>query len=164
MNRPEEFWSKVSRRGLDECWPWTGALRRGYGVAKWHGRSLGAHRIAYMLLHGQVPGKMFICHKCDNPKCCNPRHLYVGDHTMNMLDKARKKRGRTRPAPGSSNPVAVLTDEKVVEIRKLYHSDPKRYSHRKLARLYGIGLSTVGRVIRGETYWLCKPDGETSES
>ena len=102
----ERFWSKVDRRGPDECWPWLGGARTGYGIL-WSGgsRGVGATRpathIAWEIVRGEsVPEGMFLCHKCDNPPCVNPAHLFLGTQTENMADCAAK--GRTSSGPKHS--------------------------------------------------------------
>lgn len=99
--RVERFWSKVDRRGPDECWPWKGSRNPdGYGSFSYQGRQARAHRMAWMLANGAVPeaGKL-ICHSCDNPPCCNPAHLWPGTPSDNMKDCYAKGRApRSAPA------------------------------------------------------------------
>lgn len=89
-------WAKVERRGPDECWPWTGCRRRGYGLVKVGGKrgvARSAHRVVYELTRGPIPPNAVVLHACDNPPCCNPRHLRIGDQHDNARD--RELRGRT---------------------------------------------------------------------
>lgn len=89
------FWEKVDKRGDDECWEWKGTRdRRNYGHFSPLGgeRTRQAHRVAYEMLHGPQPSHLFVCHRCDNPPCCNPAHLFLGtaaDNTHDMLAKGR---------------------------------------------------------------------------
>lgn len=101
MDTMERFWSKVDRRGPDECWPWTGSVCRGYGqfYIRCDGKTvaIGAHRIALAGLQWVFP-TLLCCHHCDNPLCCNPRHLYFGTTQMNTADRcARNRHGPTKP-------------------------------------------------------------------
>lgn len=92
------FWPKVQfPRDPDDCWNWGAALRNGYGVIGLGGREEGieyAHRLSYMFAHEFIPDGLEICHTCDNRRCVNPKHMYAGSRSDNMLDASR--RGRIR--------------------------------------------------------------------
>lgn len=92
-----KFWSRVDRRGDDECWTWQGSTFRG-GYGRFHVRKkevMQAHRWSWQNAHGQeIPEGMFVLHSCDNPPCVNPAHLRLGDHAENMRDRAQRKRSR----------------------------------------------------------------------
>lgn len=92
---PEErFWSKVNKRGPNECWPWNAARNKaGYGIIGWNKKVVEASRIAYILTYGD-PGKLHVLHSCDNRWCCNPAHLRSGTHQENMQDMVIRKRAR----------------------------------------------------------------------
>lgn len=98
--REQRFWSKVDRRGPDECWPWLAAKSATrYGVFD----KTRAHRVAYALTHGLIPEGRIVCHRCDNPPCCNPAHLWLGtpkDNTADMVAKGRAKFHRFGPDNG----------------------------------------------------------------
>ena len=92
----KDFWQNVDIMGQDECWPWTGYSgdHRGYGRF-WDTElkcRVGAHRIAWSFVNGEIPDGMHICHVCDNPPCCNPSHLFSGSAKDNSDDSVRKKR------------------------------------------------------------------------
>jgi hypothetical protein len=93
----ESFWAKVDTTG--DCWLWTrNTDADGYGRVRWHGKYVRAHRLAYTLTHGD-PGDKMVCHRCDNPTCVRPEHLFTGDNSLNMRDSVEKGRhgesGRT---------------------------------------------------------------------
>jgi hypothetical protein len=159
-NTADNFWSRVSQPSPDECWEWLGALTSaGYGNLSWHGKTVQAHRLAYALsveavdLHTgfRVPGKaaryrQFVLHTCDNRKCCNPRHLFLGSMRANLLDAYAKGR-KTQPRSQHTN--AKLTAEQVREIRSRYAMGSRQVD---LAAQHGVSQRAISLVVRRETY------------
>lgn len=122
----ELFWQKVDRSGgPDACWPWTACLGTGgYGKFGISGqRTEGAHRIAYVLTHGEIPDDLpCILHRCDHRPCTNPAHLFAGtkrENTRDMYAKGRacQQTGTWKPKQGSTNANAKLTETDVIAIR-----------------------------------------------
>lgn len=102
MALSEGFWDRVAIAGQDECWLWLGALKdTGYGqLTRLHiSRSpLKAHRVAYELTNGPIQGGLHVLHRCDNRRCVNPAHLFLGTNDDNVRDMFAKKRNRMAPA------------------------------------------------------------------
>lgn len=113
------FWEKVDVGKPDECWHWKGAVdRKGYGkLGSPDGRTVSAHRIAYELANATTTAQWNVCHKCDNPRCCNPTHLFLGSRADNLKDMIAK--GRNAKGERLSR---KLTSQQVVSIRERYAS------------------------------------------
>lgn len=108
----ERFWAKVNRS--EGCWPWTaGTNRAGYGRIRLGGRGGGvelAHRLSWKLHTGTDPGDLCVLHKCDNPPCVNPEHLFLGTPADNTQDMVRKNRTKSPLTPNQV--LAILTDHR----------------------------------------------------
>ncbi len=143
----DRFWGKVKIGSPDECWPYQGAPSpRGYMQFAVNGRQWRAHRIAWILERGHIPDGHFVCHKCDNPPCCNPNHLFTGTVQDNHADMMAKGRHPKGAAWKRSN----LTDAIVLEIRKRYH--PGKTTYEMLAREFGVSNVDVGLIVRGKIW------------
>lgn len=137
------FWLRVQCGAPDECWPWVGWIQvNGYGkfsLSK-HKTCL-PHRFSWQLANGPIPEGLLVCHKCDNRRCCNPSHLFIGTHKENSQDAVAK--GRT--INGERSHSAKLTDAQVLEIRRRY---TPRHGVGKLAKEFGITLGHVWSITR----------------
>ncbi len=90
----ERFFNKVEK--TDYCWNWiAGSRGKGYGAFKYKSKVIDAHRMSWLLHNGKIPNDLFVCHKCDNPSCVNPNHLFLGTHSDNMKDAYVKGRLNT---------------------------------------------------------------------
>ena len=140
MNK--RFWDKVNKTST--CWEWTAHLNnKGYGQFRYQGKPRLAHRMsAYLagLLPDLADTNHHVCHTCDNPKCVNPDHLFVGTRADNMADMAAKSRGSG--AKGEANCNSKLTPAKVQAIR----ADTR--SQRKIAADYGVSNQTINMICR----------------
>lgn len=142
------FWSRVDVRGPDDCWEWQGPrLRQTYGRTKHGGRTVYAHRRAWELTHGSISDGIDICHRCDNPPCCNPVHLFEGDHSANMADMKAKGRARSGSPKGEDHPQAKLTD---ADIRKMRGDHRSGATQTALAGRFGVSQAYVSRLLAGK--------------
>jgi hypothetical protein len=132
------FWEKVVKG--PECWEWTaGKQYSGYGRFWLDGKKVGAHRHSWALENGPIPEGMHVLHRCDNPGCCNPAHLFLGTHADNVADMASKGRQQR----GESNGKAKLTELEVRVLRRYLATD---ISVRALARHMGVNESTLHNI------------------
>lgn len=138
------LWAKINVRSSNECWPWIGCTRNGYGRFKIADRHVNAHRVAYGLARGPIPDGFCILHHCDNPSCCNPEHLFPGTHADNMRDMVVKGRADNR---GMKNGRAKLTDAEILAIRL----DCRR--QRDIAVDYGVQQAAISKIKRGATWY-----------
>lgn len=140
----QRFWSKVDKRGDGECWEWTANRhQKGYGTMRVERKVLKAHRISYELHHGPVPDGLHVLHRCDNPPCVNPAHLWAGTNAENVADKEAK--GRGGQPKGSKHHGATLTEEQVIMMRRLHEGGMKQ---KDLVTQFGVEKSRVSAIIR----------------
>lgn len=144
------FWAKVQKSGNDNCWNWTGACKlSGHGQLMMHSirRPIGAHRISWLIHQGKIKAGLCICHHCDNPRCVNPRHLFVGSQLANIADMNSK--GRHGGPRGPEHPHAVLNYELAAEAKKLLIAGE---SCRSIGRELGVSHTAISRIKRGITW------------
>jgi len=153
----ERFWAKVNK--TDACWEWTAASQpKGYGRFKVNGRLVGAHRFSYELHYGPIPEGLWVLHRCDNPKCVNPEHLFLGTRSDNMFDCARKDRLAVHNAPlGERHPRAKLMNKDILDIRQSYREG---CIQKELALGYGVSRQLISQVV---TRRIWKHVGETND-
>ena len=144
---------KVEIRGIDECWPFHGAsVPAGYGklsVGRKASRKeyLPAHRVAWTATYGDIPDGLYVCHQCDNPPCCNPRHLFLGTHQDNMRDMISKGRAPHNSNPGEAHGRAKLTDDLVRYMR--LHPEISPYL---FAAQFGVCETAARNAQKGKTW------------
>ncbi len=141
----ERFWSKVAKG--QGCWWWTAYRNRdGYGLFSQNGRTRVASRVAWEMSRGPIPVGLVVCHRCDNPSCVRPDHLFLGTHADNARD--RDEKGRI--ARGTGHGRAKLTEADVAWIRRSYREGG--VSQRHLAAEYGLAMNAVNKLVRGVTW------------
>lgn len=150
MPNPRTIEDLLSQYTVDVngCWVWVRSLTRGgYGQVWYRPRLYRAHRLSYMHHVGPIPAGLDILHKCDNPPCINPDHLYPGTKQDNSDDMVAK--GRHRSLQGEANPRAKLTEAAVQEIRK-YWTDGM--TQKAIAPIFGVDRSLVSEVLAGKRW------------
>lgn len=171
----ERFWSKVRKSDeADGCWVWTGGKsREGYGqIFVSHGKYAKAHRCSYEIEYGPIPEGLDCLHRCDNPPCVRPEHLWLGtakDNSRDMYEKGRQSTVRARPerlargdrhgsrthpeslVRGSQHYRSKLTEEKVAAIREEWKRRAETEARGKLSRemalRHGVSHSTIEQVV-----------------
>ena len=139
----KRFWDKVDKSG--DCWEWTACKDRGgYGKLGRNGKTVKAHRLSWELANGPIPEGMHVCHKCDNPACCNPAHLFLGT----PADNARDMKNKGRAAKGERNGQAKLDEDKVQVIKLL----KGRMTQEAIGGLFGVKQNQVSRIHSGKRW------------
>lgn len=157
-----EFWGRVICQERDDtCWEWQGPLNHnGYGRFYSEGKRSQAHRVAWELTFGSVPESVCVCHKCDNPSCVNPAHLFLGSRADNLRDmdeKGRRSHGRAhskamigKTVRGEKHYRAKLVNAQVFEIRHRYAAGG--VLQRELADEFGIDRSQVSHIVNMKSW------------
>lgn len=134
-------WSDKTDSG---CWEWKKAIENtGYGAQQFKGRKCGAHRVSYQIFNGDIQAGLSVLHRCDNRKCVNPDHLFLGTQAENMADMVAK--GRSADQRGEKAPWAKLTKKSVLEI--IRQASARTMSQRKIAVMFGISQAQVSQIL-----------------
>lgn len=142
----DRFWSYVDKSGGDDaCWIWTGPkIKDNYGRFHLREQKFQAHRVSYAIAHGGLESDVLICHHCDNPPCVNPKHLFIGTHRDNNLDKLEK--GRAGVPYGEQHWASKLTPDAVRMIRA------SQKTQRRLAAEFGVSQDQISAIKRREAW------------
>lgn len=141
----ERFRRKWVANKATGCWEWIGAhVPKGYGIIKIPGtrRQEYSHRLSWMISFGEIPDGKHVLHVCDNPRCVNPEHLFLGDAKTNAWDMRAKK----RHLYGEKNAKAILTSKDVLRIKSLIDFG---ISQKAISMLFGVSQITISRIKRG---------------
>lgn len=143
--RERDFWAMADTSS--DCWIWQGSkVGMGYGKTSWKSKCMRAHRLAWELVNGPIPNGLFVCHRCDNPACIRPDHLFLGTPTQNVRDMVKK----ARHSHGEASAKAKLTENDVREIRRRYQ--PRKVSLSQLADEYGVDTALVHRIVQNKIW------------
>ena len=143
MNTVDDFWKFVEKKGDDDCWEWLGCIKpNGYGQINYCGKNWNAQRLSWYLHFGEIRRGRYVCHHCDNKRCVNPKHLFVGTAQDNMDDCIRKGRKAT-----------ILTEEQVKSIREDY--DLGRFTQAELASKFAISSGNISRIVNRKIWRYC---------
>lgn len=144
----DRFWSKV--RIGDGCWTWTASLRhKGYGQFRFDGKTRKAHRVSWEIANGPIPEGQHVLHRCDNPACVRPSHLFLGTNEDNHADMMAKGRNGYAAHRGETNGFARLDEESVRRIRRLLADGQ---TQKELGRLFGVSNQTIFRIQHGHSW------------
>lgn len=151
----ERFLASFTKGKKDECWNWNNSVdSSGYGQVKEFGKIHKAHRFSYTHYVGKIPDGLCVLHSCDNPRCVNPNHLWLGtkaDNSRDMIEKGRDNfkcsKGATDPAKGEDNGMAILTEELVIWIRQVYKPRHPKFGQSALGRHLGMSQANIHRII-----------------
>lgn len=148
----KRFWEKVNmhgpvaRAGMTRCWEWKRPHSGPYGRFWIGSKTCQAHRASWLLIKGDIPDGLEVCHRCDNPPCVRPSHLFLGTTADNAADKVAKGRSTY----GVRNRTNVLTVDNVYTIRRLLESGSM--TRARIAGLFGIGVQAVDKIKTGESW------------
>ncbi len=150
----DKFWPNVTK--TDDCWLYLNRSSSGYGQMKHQGRNIGAHRVSWEIHHGPIPNGSWVLHRCDNPPCVRPEHLFLGTPGDNSRDRNDKGRANHQGYPahryvprGEEVEQSRLAESEIPRIRERFASGE---SMRSIARSHGVTHEAIRKVIRRETW------------
>lgn len=148
----ERFWAKVRKASGDACWEWQ-ASKTHWGYGRFYNRKKRlverAHRFSWELQGAPIPAGLNVLHRCDNPSCVRPDHLFLGTFKDNARDMVNKGRCRPGRFPGVKNPKAKLSPE---QVRQIFERNKSGESQSSLAREFGVTSNAVRGIVIGEKW------------
>jgi len=145
----QRFWQKVDKRSDDECWEWTASTNiHGYGQLWIRNTFIVASRASWIVHFSYIPDGLCVCHRCDNRKCVNPNHLFLGTHQDNSNDM--KKKGRSLNQKGENNHATKLTDNDILNVRKMWVSGKHR--QKEIMGIFNLSRVSLWRIISYRTW------------
>lgn len=145
-NNQERILTNIEINKETQCWNWQKCKNdKGYGWIGLSGTKILAHRYSYQVFVGEISDGLCVLHKCDNPACVNPDHLFLGTLKDNAVDKVNKGRAYTGCHQGELHPSCKLKTSQVIEIRNLYKSG--NFTQKELANKYSLSQSHVADII-----------------
>lgn len=140
----DQIMTRIDKKVKPTCWIWKTKSNTpfGYGLAIYNGKRRTLHRIMWEVFYGPIPKGKCVLHHCDTPACCNPKHLWLGTHKDNTQDLIRK--GRSNPPEGERAGNAKLTNEDVLEIRRLCEEGD--FNQPEIAKMFGVGQHAISRI------------------
>ena len=151
-NINDRFWAKVEK--TDNCWEWIGSKNNyGYGKIILLRKLISAHRLSWIIHNGDIPegshyGTVCVLHKCDNPSCVNPDHLFLGTHSENMQDMLKKNRGAKQVGEEASN--SKLNSSQVRIIR--YWWSMGNMTKSRIGKFFDVSYSAIDCIVRRKTW------------
>lgn len=140
------FYTDLSK--INECWNWEKDLLDGYGRVKYKSKMHLAHRLSYRLLIGDIPTGLFVCHHCDNRKCFNPNHLFIGTNDDNMKDMIKKGRHKAW-AKGKIGVNAKLKIDDVIKIKKMILDG---MGNTEISKIFNVGHVAISDIRNNRTW------------
>lgn len=138
VDTEEKLWSNVDK--TEDCWIWKGGKDKdGYGVIRMNCRTVKTHRLAWQCSFGEIPSGQYVLHRCDNPPCVNPSHLFLGTAKQNTQDMVQKGRGTTPPDQSKITKKEVW---EICELKKKY-----KFEYREIAKMYNLSISRIFNIV-----------------
>ena len=149
LSLEKRFWKLVNKNGpiypgLGRCWLWLGANREGYGIIKVSGKQVRSSKVSWMLEFGEYPNAPCMLHKCDNPQCVNPVHVFPGTRPENSADMVSKMRQKY----GEDQPQAKITEKQAIDIIHRY----RRWGAVRLSREFSLSVGQIRRIANGKSW------------